>query len=776
MKKLLVLILTVFAMMAATLGLTACNEPDNGDNTPNNVIVEPEKPTATYKVTFDLGYDNLSFTKTTFTSGKVREPEKPERAGYTFTGWTKGGEAWNFSTATTAENITLTANWVKEVYTARFIADGEEVAVLEYGVDTTALTGVPSVPEKVGYTGAWSEYSLGAKNIVVSAVYTPVEYTVTYSNLKGATNVNKGTYNIENDLFLSPVDADGFTFVGWYNADNKKVSYIAKGTTGNVTLTAKWAAHEHNLTFISEREPSCYSVGVIEHYECSDCGHMYLDENAETRVYGVITPETHSYVEYDGQDPTCTEEGWAPYKECQLCGDNDYEIIEALGHKPIHHLASAPTCTEAGWDAYDTCARCDYTSYVEIPALGHKALIEAAANAEITNDANIPFTQTGNIWKSNNHGSNSSSTLTLEALVDLILSIRVKTSSEDGYDKLKIDVNGVNKHEFSGTSSTWYVKEITLNEGDIVTFKYSKDSSLDREEDCAWVEFLNIVGTSEQWVDITPEYIESLENVCATGVYCDVCHEAIIEPGNHSIVEVEAKEPTCTEIGWDAYEYCEFCDYTTYVEIENLGGSHSLTYYGAQAPTCTEVGWDAYEACDNCSYTTKEEIPAAHKHVVENYTAVTTLGASFSVSGNTYTSTNKSHGSSSTLTVTALRDMTLGFYYGVSSESRYDWFTIKHNGVQQARVAGSYTNVSMTLYLNEGDVVTFTYSKDGSGNSGSDCGWVGFATLPSVEITFTPDVIEELENSATEDIYCSECGDLVIDVESGEESFDYPNE
>ena len=38
-------------------------------------------------------------------------------------------------------------------------------------------------------------------------------------------------------------------------------------------------------------------------------------------------------------------------------------------------------------------------------------------------------------------------------------------------------------------------------------------------------------------------------------------------PAPHNIVNVEAQAPTCTEIGWDAYEYCTECDYSTYVEI-----------------------------------------------------------------------------------------------------------------------------------------------------------------------------------------------------------------
>ena len=78
----------------------------------------------------------------------------------------------------------------------------------------------------------------------------------------------------------------------------------------------------------------------------------------------------------------------------------------------------------------------------------------------------------------------------------------------------------------------------------------------------------------------------------------------------HNIVSVDAKAPTCTEIGWEAYEYCTACDYTTYVEIP---ASHKIEKVDAKAPTCTEIGWEAYEYCSACDYTTYVEIPAT-KH------------------------------------------------------------------------------------------------------------------------------------------------------------------
>ena len=77
--------------------------------------------------------------------------------------------------------------------------------------------------------------------------------------------------------------------------------------------------------------------------------------------------------------------------------------------------------------------------------------------------------------------------------------------------------------------------------------------------------------------------------------------------GGHDLVQYAAKAPTCTEIGWDAYDRCIRCGYTTRKE---LPAQHDLEQHAAKAPTCTEKGWDAYETCSRCDYTTYAELPA----------------------------------------------------------------------------------------------------------------------------------------------------------------------
>ena len=90
------------------------------------------------------------------------------------------------------------------------------------------------------------------------------------------------------------------------------------------------------------------------------------------------------------------------------------------------------------------------------------------------------------------------------------------------------------------------------------------------------------------------------------------------DPNNHDMMHHDAKAPTCTEIGWDAYETCqrEGCTYTTKVEIPAL--KHKLVHHDAKAPTCTEIGWEEYDTCSRCDYTTKVELPALKHKLVHH--------------------------------------------------------------------------------------------------------------------------------------------------------------
>ena len=106
---------------------------------------------------------------------------------------------------------------------------------------------------------------------------------------------------------------------------------------------------------------------------------------------------------------------------------------------------------------------------------------------------------------------------------------------------------------------------------------------------------------------------------CSAKAVCVTCGAEYGEKdsNNHALEQHAAKAPTCTEIGWDAYETCSRCDYTTRKELPAL--NHALEQHAAKAPTCTEIGWDAYETCSRCDHTTYTELPALN----HDYQAVT---------------------------------------------------------------------------------------------------------------------------------------------------------
>ena len=106
---------------------------------------------------------------------------------------------------------------------------------------------------------------------------------------------------------------------------------------------------------------------------------------------------------------------------------------------------------------------------------------------------------------------------------------------------------------------------------------------------------------------------------CTAKAVCEVCGGEYGEkdPNNHDLVHFRAKAPTCTEIGWDAYDRCIRCGYTTRKE---LPAQHDLKQHAAKAPTCTEKGWNAYETCSRCDYTTYTELTALN-HDLEQHAA-----------------------------------------------------------------------------------------------------------------------------------------------------------
>ena len=100
---------------------------------------------------------------------------------------------------------------------------------------------------------------------------------------------------------------------------------------------------------------------------------------------------------------------------------------------------------------------------------------------------------------------------------------------------------------------------------------------------------------------------------CTTGGFtintCSVCGEktitARVNALGHDLTHHDAQAATCSEIGWEAYDTCSRCDYTTYEEIPATG--HTLSHVNSTPASCTEAGVKAHYHCSVCGKDFEDE-------------------------------------------------------------------------------------------------------------------------------------------------------------------------
>ncbi len=221
------------------------------------VTVYPADGSAEYKMTYTIDGNQTLPTVS--------------REGYTFTGWyvLLGDGSWkqgqvlelNAALAGNYGDMTIQAQWQINRYTVTWIIEGtSSIETYAYG----AAIAQRSVPEKLGYVAAWDVGTLPqvmpAQNLVITAVYTLREYTITY-------NVNGGempesyvtTYNITSADTLPVPTKQGSLFAGWQVVSEggswilnttTAVSASLTGRYGNVGLKAVWTPTIHAITWV----------------------------------------------------------------------------------------------------------------------------------------------------------------------------------------------------------------------------------------------------------------------------------------------------------------------------------------------------------------------------------------------------------------------------------------------------------------------------------------------------------------------------------------------
>lgn len=223
--------------------------------------------------------------------------ENPTKSGYKFVGWYDNenftGEAITEISAGTMGDVTLYAKWNALDYRISYELNGGTNAENPDGYDVSDLPVSLHAPSRTGYI--FKGWYMGENrvlaipvgttgNVVVSAKWEPITYTIDFDTNGGLPTLSSIDYTIESDSFtLQEITKAGYTFDGWYNGKTK-VTEITTGTYGNMTLVAKWTADLYTISYDladgvnSPENPTSYTIesGLITLKDPTRVGYTFV--------------------------------------------------------------------------------------------------------------------------------------------------------------------------------------------------------------------------------------------------------------------------------------------------------------------------------------------------------------------------------------------------------------------------------------------------------------------------------------------------------------------
>lgn len=107
------------------------------------------------------------------------------------------------------------------------------------------------------------------------------------------------------------------------------------------------------------------------------------------------------------------------------------------------------------------------------------------------------------------------------------------------------------------------------------------------------------------------DYIEA---TCTTPKTCRYCNEVVGTANGHNY-ERKTKKATCKEAG-AIYDECSVCKDVQIIQTEDKL-PHELVHHDGKPAECIKTGYEAYDTCKNCDYTTYKELPILMHSYVE---------------------------------------------------------------------------------------------------------------------------------------------------------------
>ena len=336
--------------------------------------------------------------------------------------------------------------------------------------------------------------------------------------------------------------------------------------------------HDYTVSLNNGEAATCTANGKESDMQCSRCNDVKTGATINATGHTSGAAVTENVV-----DATCLESG--SYDEVVYCTTCKTELrreqktTPALGHDIVHHEPKTPTCTEIGWNAYDTCSRCDYTTYQELATLGHNY------SEEWSKDESGHWHECSRCAGRTDESGHTPGPEATDTTA--------QTCTKCGYV-----IEAERGHELEHHAA----KAPTCTE-----FGWDAYDTCKR---CDYTTYVKREATGHTKEPIPAVPATCTENGKTEGKRCSVCNEVLEEPQTvdalgHDTIHHEAQAATCTSIGWNAYDTCKRCSYTTYQEQPVL--SHDTVHHEAKEATCLSIGWKAYDTCTRCDYTTYQE-------------------------------------------------------------------------------------------------------------------------------------------------------------------------
>ncbi len=222
-------------------------------------------------------------TSYVYTVGVSKLPT-PTRTGYDFEGWwTKDGtgDDWGEQLTSIAAdesrgNMTLHAKWAIHTYTITYnnTKDAPNSNPKDYTYESGTINLADLQKDGYNFLGWWSKDGTGddwgeqittikgedQANVTLYARWSTIAYNIHYNKIEGATNNNPSTYTIEDEtIYLNNPEKPGYWCRGWYYKDGgtsldnddwgDSCAFIENGSTGDVTLYARWYLETYTITF-----------------------------------------------------------------------------------------------------------------------------------------------------------------------------------------------------------------------------------------------------------------------------------------------------------------------------------------------------------------------------------------------------------------------------------------------------------------------------------------------------------------------------------------------